>query len=62
MVEVEDAVGGLGSVDTAQEFDVSVGIGSREVAGEAPVFIFLYSYHYNPYIIYPLNRSSLSFH
>ncbi len=28
MVEVED---------TAQEFDVSVGIGSREVAGEAPV-------------------------
>jgi len=37
VVEVEDAIGGLGSVDTAQEFDVSVGIGSREVAGEAPV-------------------------
>ena len=31
MVEVEDAVGRLGSVDTAQEFDVSVGIGRREV-------------------------------
>ncbi len=37
MVEVEDAVGRLGSVDTAQEFDISVGIGSREVTGEAPV-------------------------
>jgi hypothetical protein len=29
VVEVEDAVGRLGSVDTAQEFDVSVGIGWR---------------------------------
>ena len=37
MVEVEDAVGGLGSVDTAQKFDVSVVVGSREVAGEAPI-------------------------
>jgi len=37
VVEVEDAVGRLGSVDTAQEFDVSVGIGRREVTGEAPV-------------------------
>ena len=37
MVKVEDAVGRLGSIDTAQEFDISVGIGSREVTGEAPV-------------------------
>jgi len=37
VVEVEDAVGGLGSVDTAQKFDVSVVVGSREVAGEAPI-------------------------
>ena len=37
VVKVADAVGGLGSVDTAQEFDVSVGIGSGEVAWEAPV-------------------------
>jgi hypothetical protein len=37
VVEVEDAVGGLGSIDTAQEFDISVGVGSREVAGEAPI-------------------------
>jgi len=37
VVEVEDAVGRLGAVDTAQEFDISVGIGSREVTGEAPV-------------------------
>ena len=37
MVEVEDAVGGLGSIDTAQEFDVSVVVGSREVTGKAPV-------------------------
>ena len=34
VVEVEDAVGRLGSVDVAQEFDISVGIGSREVTGE----------------------------
>ncbi len=37
MVEVEDAVGWLCSVDTAQEFDISCGIGSREVTGESPV-------------------------
>jgi len=37
VVEVEDAVGGLGSVDTAQKFDVSVVVESREVAGEAPI-------------------------
>ena len=37
MVEVEDAVGGLGSIDTAQEFDVSVVVGSREATGEAPI-------------------------
>ena len=37
MVEVEDAVGRLGSVDTAQEFDISVGVGSREVIGKASV-------------------------
>ena len=37
VAEVEDAVGGLGSVDTAQKFDVSVVVGSREVAGEAPI-------------------------
>ena len=37
VVEVDDAVGGLGSRDTAQEFDVSVAVGSREVTGEAPV-------------------------
>lgn len=43
MVEVEDAVGRLGSVDTAQEFDISVGIGAgghrggarREVVGNS---------------------------
>jgi len=35
VVEVEDAVGGLGSVDTAQEFDVSDVVGGWEVAGEA---------------------------
>ena len=37
MVEVEDAVGGLGSIDAAQEFDVYVVVGSWEVAGEAPI-------------------------
>ena len=37
MVEIEDAVGRLGSIDTAQEFDISVVVGSREVTGEAPV-------------------------
>jgi hypothetical protein len=37
VVEVEDAVGGFSSIDTAQEFDISVVVGSREVTGEAPV-------------------------
>ena len=37
VVEVKDAVGWLCSVDTAQEFDIFVVVGSREVAGEAPV-------------------------
>ena len=35
VVEVEDAVGGLGFVDTAQEFDLSIFVGSGEVAGES---------------------------
>ena len=29
MVEVEDAVGGLGAVDTAQKFDISVVVERR---------------------------------
>ena len=37
MVEVEDAIGELSSLDTAQEFDISVVVGSREITGEAPV-------------------------
>ncbi len=36
VIEVEDAVGWLGSVDTAQEFDISVVVGSREVTGRRP--------------------------
>ena len=37
MVEVEDAVGGLGTVDTEQKFDISVVVGRWEVTGEAPI-------------------------
>jgi hypothetical protein len=37
VVEVEDAVGWLCSVDTAQEFDIFVVVGSWKVAVEAPV-------------------------
>ena len=37
MVEVEDAVGWLGSVDTAQEFNILVIVGRWEVDGQAAV-------------------------
>jgi hypothetical protein len=37
VVEVEDAVGWLCSVDTAQEFDIFVVVRSWKVAGETPV-------------------------
>jgi hypothetical protein len=37
VVEVEDAVGWLCSVNTAQEFDIFVVVGSWKVAGEVPI-------------------------